>query len=127
MLNAVSVHHPLLSRFDESVDGIRGWLEQVDLDLKKEPVLGVESPQGVPDSTEELERIENLHKELLSRRLVCMRNTMQGCVAFFARAVPFSVHAVVHTFVHVLFCVYAGGNLNRIGAAFPKCPLTFTL
>ena len=40
------------------------------LSLKREPVFGEESQHGAPDTTEELERMENLHKELLARRYV---------------------------------------------------------
>ncbi|XP_071335456.1 nesprin-1 isoform X2 [Trachinotus anak] len=58
----------LLKNFDECVEGIRDWLKQMELSLKSEPVLGAESQQGAPDTTEELERMENLHKELLARR-----------------------------------------------------------
>lgn len=62
---------PLSSHsFDDSVEVIRGWLQQMELSLKKEPVLRAESQQGAPDSTEELERMENLHRELLTRRYV---------------------------------------------------------
>ena len=42
----------------------------MDLSLKSEPVLGAESQQGASDTTEELERMENLQKELLARRCV---------------------------------------------------------
>ena len=50
--------------------GIKGWLEQLEVRLKKEPVLGPDSQQGALDSTEELERMEGIHKELLRRRCV---------------------------------------------------------
>lgn len=42
----------------------------MDLSLKREHVFGAESQQGTSDATEELERMENLHKELLTRRFV---------------------------------------------------------
>ncbi|XP_040920912.1 nesprin-1-like [Toxotes jaculatrix] len=58
----------LLKNFDDCVEGIRDWLKQMELSLQSEPVLGAESQQGTPDATEELERMENLHKELLARR-----------------------------------------------------------
>ncbi|KAG7239212.1 hypothetical protein INR49_029965 [Caranx melampygus] len=58
----------LLKNFDECVEGLRDWLKQMELSLKSEPFLGAESQQGAPDTTEELERMENLHKELLARR-----------------------------------------------------------
>lgn len=56
--------------FDDCVEDIRDWLKQMELSLKSEPVLGAESQQGAPDTTAELERMENLHKELLARRYV---------------------------------------------------------
>lgn len=56
--------------FNGSVDNIRDWLKQMDLSLKSEHVLGAESQQGALDATEELERMENLHKALLARRCV---------------------------------------------------------
>ncbi|XP_039981906.1 nesprin-1-like [Xiphias gladius] len=58
----------LLKNFDDCVEDIRDWLKQMELSLKSEPVLGAESQQGAPDTTAELERMENLHKELLARR-----------------------------------------------------------
>ncbi|XP_047184446.1 nesprin-1 isoform X2 [Scophthalmus maximus] len=58
----------LLKNFDNCVEDIRDWLKQMELSLKSEPVLGEESQHGAPDTTEELERMENLHKELLARR-----------------------------------------------------------
>lgn len=61
---------PVLHSFNGCVESIRDWLKQMDLCLKSEPVLGPESQQGVLDAAEELERIENLHKELLARRCV---------------------------------------------------------
>lgn len=42
----------------------------MDLSLKSEPLLGAESQQEASDTTEDLERMENLHKELLERRCV---------------------------------------------------------
>ncbi|XP_028460432.1 nesprin-1-like [Perca flavescens] len=58
----------LLKNFNDCVESIRDWLKQMDLSLRGEPVLGAECQQGAPDTTEELERMENLHKELLARR-----------------------------------------------------------
>nr|XP_019953051.1 PREDICTED: nesprin-1-like [Paralichthys olivaceus] len=58
----------LLKNFDNCVEGIRDWLKQMALSLKREPVFGEDSQHGGPDTTEELERMENLHKELLARR-----------------------------------------------------------
>ncbi|CAI5683845.1 unnamed protein product [Oreochromis niloticus] len=58
----------LLKNFDDCVQGIRYWLKQMDLSLKAEPLLGGDSQQGAPDTTEELERMEQLHKELTERR-----------------------------------------------------------
>ncbi len=65
--------HPslfLLLSFESRVDAIRDWLKQMDVSLKSEPVLGAESQQGASDITEELERMENLHRALLARRCV---------------------------------------------------------
>lgn len=61
---------PLLPSFNGCAERIRDWLKQMDLSLKSEPVLGAESQQGASDTTEELERMENLHKELLARRYI---------------------------------------------------------
>ncbi|XP_029965559.1 nesprin-1 isoform X1 [Salarias fasciatus] len=58
----------LLKNFDDCVDDIRDWLKQMDLSLKSGPLLGTESQQGAPDSTEELEKMENLHRDLIARR-----------------------------------------------------------
>lgn len=60
----------LRSSFNGCVEGIKDWLKQMDLSLKSEPVLGAESQQGATDTTEELEKMENLHKELLAKRFV---------------------------------------------------------
>lgn len=62
--------HPLLFSFNDYVEGVRDWLKQMDLSLKRERVFGVECQQGTPDTAEELERMENLHKELHARRYV---------------------------------------------------------
>lgn len=59
-----------LSSFDDTVEGVREWLKQMELSLKSEPVLEADSQQGTTDTTEELERMENLHKELIARRYV---------------------------------------------------------
>ena len=56
--------------FNESVEGIRDWLRQMDLSLKSKGVLEAQSQQGPSDATEELERMENLLKELFARRCV---------------------------------------------------------
>ncbi|KAF3849912.1 hypothetical protein F7725_019631 [Dissostichus mawsoni] len=58
----------LLKHFNDYVEGVRDWLKQMDLSLKRERVFGVECQQGTPDTAEELERMENLHKELHARR-----------------------------------------------------------
>ncbi|CAJ1078482.1 nesprin-1 [Xyrichtys novacula] len=58
----------LLRNFNGCVEAMRDWLKKMDLNLKSKPVLGPESQQGVSDTTEELERIENLQRELLDRR-----------------------------------------------------------
>lgn len=71
LINSFFFFLPLFSHsFDDCVQGIRDWLKQMDLSLKAEPVLGGESQQGAPDTTEELERMEQLHKELTERRFV---------------------------------------------------------
>ncbi|XP_041832720.1 nesprin-1-like [Melanotaenia boesemani] len=62
----------LLKNFNDSVEGIRDWLKQMDHHLKNESALGAESQQGSPDITEELERMENLNKDLLARRFAYM-------------------------------------------------------
>lgn len=59
-----------LPSFDDCVESMRNWLQQMDVSLKAEPALGAESQQGATDAAEELEKIENLHKELLERRYV---------------------------------------------------------
>lgn len=46
-------------------------MQQMELSLKKEQVLGADSQQGASDATEQLERLERLHKELLVKRFVC--------------------------------------------------------
>lgn len=61
--------HFLLS-FNGCVEGIKDWLKQMDVSLKCEPIVGAESQQGVSDAAEELERMENLYKELHARRSV---------------------------------------------------------
>lgn len=45
-------------------------MKQMDLSLKSEPILRSESQQGTPDTTEELDRMENLTKDLIARRFV---------------------------------------------------------
>lgn len=61
---------PLFPSFNGCVEGIRDWIHQMELSLKKEHVLGAESQQGASDVTEQLERLENLHKQLLDKRFV---------------------------------------------------------
>ncbi|CAL8318022.1 unnamed protein product, partial [Boreogadus saida] len=56
----------LLHRFEERVAGIKGWLEQLEVSLKKEPVLGPDGQQGALDSAEELERMETPDSPLLT-------------------------------------------------------------
>lgn len=63
---------PFLPSFDDCVDGVRGWLKQMELSLRSEPALAAEDQEGAPDSTEELEKMENLHKDLLLRKCVCV-------------------------------------------------------
>lgn len=50
----------------------------MDLSLKRENVFGAESQQETSDATEELERMENLHKELLAKRFVYLG--VLGCM-----------------------------------------------
>ena len=66
----IYVASPLFSRFDDTVEGVRDWLKQMEISLKSEPALEADSQEGAPDTTEELERMENLHKELLAKRYV---------------------------------------------------------
>lgn len=59
---------PFFGSFNGSVDGIRDWLKQMDLSLKNEDVPGVESQRGASDAAEELERMDNLYRDLRARR-----------------------------------------------------------
>lgn len=61
---------PLFPSFNGCVEGMRHWLHQTELSLGKEQSLGAESQQGASDAAEQLERLENLHKELLDKRFV---------------------------------------------------------
>lgn len=54
------------------MEGLRDWLEQMERSLKREPPLGGEEQPGVPDSTDELERVEEIHRKLLTKRFVCV-------------------------------------------------------
>lgn len=45
-------------------------MQQMQLSLKKEQILGAESQQDASDTAEQLERLENLLKELLLKRFV---------------------------------------------------------
>lgn len=45
-------------------------MQQMQLSLKKEQILGAESQQDASDTTKQLERLETLHKELLAKRFV---------------------------------------------------------
>ncbi|TWW68818.1 Nesprin-1 Enaptin KASH domain-containing protein 1 [Takifugu flavidus] len=58
----------LLKNLNGCVEDIRNWLHQTELSLRKEQSLGAESQQGASDAAEQLERLENLHKELLDKR-----------------------------------------------------------
>ncbi|XP_031656062.1 nesprin-1 isoform X1 [Oncorhynchus kisutch] len=58
----------LLTEFEGRVEGLRDWLEQMERSLKREPPLGGEEQPGVPDSTDELERVEEIHRKLLTKR-----------------------------------------------------------
>ncbi|XP_067337447.1 nesprin-1 isoform X16 [Channa argus] len=59
----------LLKNFDDCVVGVRAWLKHMEFSLKNETALAMESKQGGLDTTEELQRLENLHKELVERRV----------------------------------------------------------
>lgn len=59
-------------RFEGRVEGLRDWLEQMERSLKREHPLGGEEQPGVPDSTDELERVEEIHRKLLTKRFVCV-------------------------------------------------------
>lgn len=61
---------PLFPSFNGSVEGMRDWLHQTEFSLRKEQSLGAESQQGASDAAEQLERLENLHKELLDKRFI---------------------------------------------------------
>lgn len=52
------------------MEQLRAWLQQIEESLKAEPALWGENHQGASDCSEQLERMEELHKELLSRRCV---------------------------------------------------------
>lgn len=54
--------------FNDNVGDVREWLQKMELSLTTEAAVEAESHQGAPDATGELERMENLHKELLARR-----------------------------------------------------------
>ncbi|KAM4529485.1 nesprin-1 isoform 3-T3 [Fundulus diaphanus] len=58
----------LLKNFDDCVANTREWLKKMDLGLKSEPDTVTESQRGASDPTEELQRIENLNKELIAQR-----------------------------------------------------------
>lgn len=62
------------SSFNGAVDGIRDWLKQMDLSLKSENVPGVESQRGASDAAEELERIDNLYRNLRAKRFASIVN-----------------------------------------------------
>lgn len=64
------MNFPLFPSFNGHVEGIGDWMQQMQLSLKKEPILGAESQQDVSDTAKQLERLENLHKELLAKRFV---------------------------------------------------------
>lgn len=61
---------PLFPSFNGCVEGIRDWMQQMQLSLKKEQILGAESQQESSDTKEQLERLESLYKELLAKRCV---------------------------------------------------------
>lgn len=58
--------------FDDCVERIKEWLEQMDLSLKSESVLEAASQKGCSDPSEELQKMENLNKELIARRFEYM-------------------------------------------------------
>ncbi|CAM9192469.1 unnamed protein product, partial [Lampetra planeri] len=57
-----------LLNFNDNVGDVREWLKKMELSLTSEAAVEAESQRGAPDATEELERMENLHRELLARR-----------------------------------------------------------
>lgn len=61
---------PLFPSFNDCVEGIREWMQQMQLSLKKEQIPGTESQQAASDTTKQLERLETLHEELLAKRFV---------------------------------------------------------
>lgn len=52
--------------FNCSVDGMRGWLKQMDLSLKSLSEAG--GQRGASDAAEELERIDTFYSDLRARR-----------------------------------------------------------
>ncbi len=60
----------LLLRYETCVVELRDWLQQLEVRLKTDAPLWGESQSAAPDCSEELRRVEEIHRELLMRRYI---------------------------------------------------------
>ncbi|XP_067272909.1 nesprin-1 isoform X4 [Pseudorasbora parva] len=58
----------LLNGYEKRVVELSDWLQQLEVRLKTDAPLWGESPPAAPDCSEELRRVEEIHRELLMRR-----------------------------------------------------------
>lgn len=77
-----SVYFNLL-RYEARVVELNDWLQQLEVRLKTDAPLWGESQPAAPDCSEELRRVEEIHRELLMRRYiwtVCLHVYEVACV-----------------------------------------------
>ncbi|XP_028808913.1 nesprin-1 isoform X6 [Denticeps clupeoides] len=58
----------LLNGFEDRVERLQNWMKQMEERLHTEPPLWGDSQQGPPDRSAELDRMEELHREIIMRR-----------------------------------------------------------
>ncbi|XP_043075052.1 nesprin-1 isoform X1 [Puntigrus tetrazona] len=58
----------LLNVYETHAEELSGWLQQLEVRLKTDVPLWGESQSAAPDCSEELRRVEEIHRELLMRR-----------------------------------------------------------
>lgn len=87
-----------LLRYEIRVVELSDWLQQLEVRLKTDAPLWGESQSAAPDCSEELRRVEEIHRELLMRRYI-----WTVCVHVCEENVPdISDYFYVCVYVHVL-------------------------
>lgn len=79
----VNLVNLILLRFETRLVELSDWLQHLEVRLKTDAPLWGESQSAAPDCSEELRRVEEIHRELLMRRYiwtVCLCVYVVPCV-----------------------------------------------